>query len=352
MIRRLIWDPAPGEVRAVLLEEGLPVELHLIRTCHAQPTAQAGERQAARIVSKLGNGRALVQLETGEQALLHPVPQKPEGAQVDIEITRPRLPEPGRWKRAIARPAEDGVPALNPVARLLERADEIVCRDAASANLLVGHAAPVIVDPQAVDEADIDALLDAARSGLFDFEGGQLSIERTRAMTVIDVDGTAAPADLNRAAARAIPRALRLFGISGPVGVDFVSMASRADRQSVDAVLEAQCAALGAHERTAINGYGFCQIIRPRPAASIPEMLCGTTPGRLSVETQALMLLREAVRSAGFGARCIMALPAVINLLRAWPDALAQVARQTGADVKLVSDARVAGYGHVHVAQS
>lgn len=352
MIRRLIWDAAPGETRAVLLEDGAPVELHLIRSCHAQPSAQAGERHAARLVSKLGNGRALVALATGEQALLHPVPQKPEGAQIEIEITRPRLPEPGRWKRALARPAEEGAPAADPVARLLERADEIICPDAATANALEGRAAQIIVDPLAVAEADVDALLDSARSGLVDFVEGQLSIERTRAMTVIDVDGTAPPADLNRAAAHAIPRALRLFGISGPVGIDFVSMASRADRQSVDAVLEAECAALGAHERTAINGYGFCQIIRPRQAASIPELLCGTTPGRLSVETQALALLREAARATGIGARSIVALPAVIDVLRGWPAMLVESARQAGAEVKLVSDAGVAGYGHVHVAQS
>ncbi len=352
MIRRLIWDPAPGETRAVLLENGAAAELHLIRSCKAQPTAQAGERHAARIISKLGNGRALIQLTTGEQALLHPVPPRPDGAEVEIEITRPRLPEPGRWKRALARPAAEDGAALDSIAQLLARADEIICPDAAAANALGACAARVSVDAQAVAEADIDLLLDAARTGLVDFSEGQLSIERTRAMTVIDVDGTAPPVDLNRAAARAIPQALRLFGISGPVGIDFVSMASRADRQSVDGVLEAECRVLGAHERTAINGYGFCQIIRPRASASIPELLCGTTPGRLSVETQALSLLRMAARATGFGARSIVALPAIIDLLRSWPDMLAQVMRLAGAEVKLVSDAAVAGYGHVHVAQS
>ncbi|MFN5759901.1 MAG: ribonuclease E/G, partial [Sphingomonadaceae bacterium] len=208
---------------------------------------------------------------------------------------------------------------------------------------------PHRIDMALVADADIDVLVEAARTGLIDFPGGTLSIERTRAMTMIDVDGSLAPLALNCAAAAAIGRALRLFQITGPIGIDFVGMASKADRQAVDAALGAALAPLGPLERTALNGFGFAQIIRPRTGPCVPEQLCGTTPGRLSVESQALALLREAARSTGIGPRTLTARPVVIDLLRRWTDVVAEVERWTGVPLNLVSDAGVQGYGHVHV---
>lgn len=351
MTRQLVWDPAPGETRCVLVEQGVPVELHLLRTATASPTAAAGSRHTARLVSRLGNGRALIALESGEEALLQPVPPVAEGAAIAVEITRPRLPEPGRWKRALARPADpDAEPPLAAQTLLFDRASELICADIRAAPLPGPGVPPVRIDAEAVAALEIETLVDQARSGLWAFEGGLLSIERTRAMTVIDIDGTLAPLALNLAAAQAIGHVLRLFAITGPVGIDFVGMSSRADRQAVDHALAEACAALGPHERTAINGFGFCQLVRPRKGPSVAEHLCGTTPGRLSVESQALLLLREAARSQGVGVRTITALPGVVDVLRQWPRLLDQVRRMSGADVKLVCEPGVSGYGHVHVA--
>jgi hypothetical protein len=349
MSRQLIWDAAPGEVRCALLEDGVPVALHLIRSCRAAPTADAGTRAAARLISRLGNGRALIQLETGEEALLSPVPPVAEGARLFVEIVRSRVPEPGRWKRALARPADREGATTGLRAVLLADADEILCGTMAAAQDLSDAGVPVRLAPEAVAAVDFETLLDAARTGLIPFDGGELCIERTRAMTMIDVDGTLDPLSLNCAAAAAIGRVLRLFDIQGPIGIDFVGMASRADRQAVDQALAAACAPLGPQERTAINGYGFAQIIRPRTGPSIPELLCGPTPGRLSVESMALSLLRQAARSQGVGTRTITAPSSVIDLLRQWPAALDAVRRETGADVTLACDAASNGYGHVHV---
>ncbi len=346
VVRTLLWDPAPGEIRSLLLENGVPVELHLVRT--VGDSAQTGSVHSARLTARLGNGRALAVLETGEEVLLHPVPTVPEGSTISVCITRPRLPEPGQWKRALARPAtgtENAPP--DPLAALMAAADALICATPQAAPLAPG--VPVRVDADALAEADLDGLIEQARTGLVPFEGGALSIERTRAMTIIDVDGGLAPLPLNLAAAQAVGRALRLFQISGPVGIDFVGMASRADRQAVDQALAQACAALGMHERTSVNGFGFAQIVRPRPAPSLPELLCGTTPGVLSAESQALALLRDAVRSTGVGARTITARPKVIELLQLWEEERAAVQRATGAAVKLVSAPAINGYGHVHV---
>jgi len=349
MTRQLVWDPAPGDVRCAVLEGGGVVELHLIPLCQASPSAEAGARLSGRLVSRLGQAQALIALETGEEALLRPVPSVAEGARLMVDIVRSRVPEPGRWKRALARPAGDDAPAPDRITRLLASVDAVICASAAAADSLPSGAPNVRIDAAAVDDVDFDTLLDQARTGLIAFDGGDLSIERTRAMTVIDVDGTCAPLDLNRAAARAIGRALRLFDITGPIGIDFVSMASRADRQAVDHTLAQACAPLGPHERTSVNGYGFCQIIRPRTGPSLPEQVCGITPGRLSDDAIARALLRQAAQSQGIGPRTITAQAPIIDLLRHWPEALAQTRRIVGADVMLVCDSAISRYGLVHV---
>lgn len=352
MTRALIWDPAPGETRCLMLEDGAPAELHLLRTVGVGAGAQTGQVLPARLVSRLGNGRGLAVLDSGEEVLLHPVPTGPEGRLCPVRITRPRLPEPGQWKRALARPAtaadaDAGDSPPDPAQALFARVDQLIC--AAPNDAPPALPIPVRVDPDAVAHADLDGLIDQARTGLVPFAGGALSIERTRAMTIIDVDGPLPPVDLNLAAAAALGRVLRLFQITGPVGVDFVSMASRADRQAVDAALAATLMPLGLVDRTAINGFGFAQIVRPRPAASIPELLCGTTPGQLSIESQALALLRAAVRTKGVGMRTLTARPKVVDLLHSWTAELAAARRALGADVKLVSDPAQSGYGQVHV---
>ncbi|MFM7028384.1 MAG: ribonuclease E/G [Chakrabartia sp.] len=349
MTRTLVWDPAPGETRCLLLEDGVPVEIHLLRDLDGDAMARPGSVHTARLVARLGNGRGLALLESGEEVLVRPVPPGPEGSALHLRITRPRLPEPGQWKRALATPVtEEDPPAPDNLhAALWAKADLLLCARAgdAPADLPI----PVRVDADAVADADLDGLLDQARTGLIPFDGGRLSIERTRAMTIIDVDGGGDPQTLNLAAAAAVGRALRLFQIGGPVGIDFVSMASRADRQAVDAALAKACAPLGPLERTAINGFGFAQIVRPRTGPSLPELLCGTTPGQLSAEAQALALLRAAMRATGVGPRTLTARPSVVDLLQRWTGALDAVRRATGADVKLVSDPALSGYGHVHV---
>ena len=110
MTRQLVWDPAPGDVRCAVLEGGDVVELYLIPLCQASPSAEAGARLSGRLVSRLGQAQALIALETGEEALLRPVPSVAEGARLMVDIVRSRVPEPGRWTRALARPAGADAP--------------------------------------------------------------------------------------------------------------------------------------------------------------------------------------------------------------------------------------------------
>jgi ribonuclease G len=365
----LLWDAGPGEIRAGFSENGRVMAVRLIRLRrNEQALIAAGERYTARIVQKLGNRTALVALGNGNEAVLSHCPPVPEGSLLGVEMVREPIPEPGRWKRAKVRPDASVALATEPCWHVAAEPWEkflttyapevaaIICPDGASAldvERLLGPAGPpVSVDPETIEAADFDVLIDQAVTGHFPIAEGTLCVERTRAMTMIDVDGIASALTLNLSAARAIPPLLHLLDIGGPIGIDFLTLGSRAERSQVDAALAEAGGVLGPHERTAMNGFGFCQIIRPRTLPSVMEWLCGTTPGRRSVETRAIALLRDAGRSKGIGARHLIAPPAITDLIRTWPEEVAALRASLGVQIELVPDSTVLGYGQVHVTQS
>jgi hypothetical protein len=363
----LLWDAGPGEIRAGLVDDGKLTEFRIIRLRRGEKALyQAGERYTARIIERTGR-TAIVDLGL-EQSLLDPAPNGYNAGQlVSVIMTRSRIPEPGRWKPAKVRLTEDPAPAHTEPCwhfsaepwELYLRATAphvtaIICPDAVVARDVERLVAtPVRVDPQLIADAAFDEIIDNAISGQFALDGqGALSIERTRAMTMIDVDGMGDGEALNIAAARAVPGLLRLLDIGGATAIDFVSMENRTARQNVADAFDAAATNLGQHERTAVNGFGLMQIIRPRIGPSVPEILCETTPGRLSLESRAIALFREAGRSQGFGPRRLIAPPAIIDLIRTWPEETAALCFSLGAEIELVPDSGAVGYGHVHVAQA
>lgn len=323
MKREIVRDAGPGEVRTGLFENGQLVEFRIIRSRQSLP---AGTLMQARILSLLPGRKALVVLDGDAEALLENAPKLQEGARLAVAITRPPLPEPGRWKRAIARPASEIVPPVPDIETMT-----------------------IITDPDRIEAAGFDELTEAAITGEFPIPGGIVSVERTRAMTMVDIDGSSDPLALNLAAAAEIPRLLRLLDIGGQIGIDFLSLPDRKARLQIDAALAEACMKLGQHERTAINGFGFAQIVRSRSGPSIPEILCGITPGRLSIESRAIALLRSAAKSVGHGPRRIMAQPAIIGLLNQWPEEIEALRKSLGVEIELVPDSSASGYGHVHV---
>lgn len=370
MTASLLWDAGPGETRAGLVEHGQLTEFRIIRPRRRERALlAAGEIYTARITSGLGNGRALVTLGEGIDAVLQPVPKFSEGTLLAVEMTRAPVPEPGRWKLAQVKPARDVVAQaqigwhfsaepweLFPQ-RMASKVDEFVCPDAATANelrnlILQDRSVSVRIDKAMIDEADFDGLIELGVRGDFPLECGALSIERTRAMTMIDVDGSGDAAAINRAAAQEIPRLLRLFDIGGQIGIDFLASPDRKARLDLDSIMAEACGQLGAHERTAVNGFGFVQIVRPRTGPSIPEIVCETTVGRLSLDSKAVALLREAGRSKGHGPRRLVGPPAVVDRIKDWPEEIDALRNSLGVAIELVSDASIASYGHVHVSQS
>lgn len=305
-----------GETRAVLVEDGRIVEARII----LDGTSPAGTVLAARLVCVGTNGRnAIARGEEGAEYLLPHAPRGiTEGAALHIEVTREAIPGNEEWKRPLAR-VTDAEPALAPT---LE-------------GTLIPFPSPVSDPLEAAGWSDV---LEEASSGIVEFPGGRLRISPTPAMALIDVDGTLPPEQLAVAGAGAAGQAIRRLGMAGSIGIDLPTIQGKAPRQAageaIDAVLPQP------FERTAVNGFGFVQIVRPRARASLIEIYSGD---RAAAETRAL--LRRAASETG--ARRLVAHPAVITILERHPNWIEALAAQIGGAVGLRGDPRLGmGAGH------
>jgi hypothetical protein len=166
----------------------------------------------------------------------------------------------------------------------------------------------------------------------------------TPAMTLFDVDGALAPPQLAIAGAAAAGRAVRRFGISGSIGIDLPTLPSREDRQAAAAALDAVLPM--PFERTAVNGFGFLQIVRKRLRASLPELVQADPVG-----AAARLLVRRAERASGSGERTLHAASAVIAKIEQNPQWLDSLASRTGAPILLRAEPGLAiAAGHVQSA--
>jgi hypothetical protein len=298
-----------GEMRAALVEGGAIVEARI----QLDGVTPAGRTVEARLQSIGTNGRnAVAVMADGSEILL---PQRPvgvsEGAPLRVVITRARIPGPEPWKRPLGRAMAD--------------------KESEFGGVSLGE--PLPFPPAGRDEMESvgwSDILDEARTGIIHFAGGELRLFATPAMTLIDVDGKLPPAELMELGAAAAGAAIRRLDIGGSIGIDLPTVAGKAPRQTAAAAIDA---AFGEHrfERTAINGFGFVQIVRPRRNASLLELAQDQAP------FEARALLRRAALS-GSGPRRLVAHPRVIAVLdqnAAWLDALA---RQVGGSVSLRPD--------------
>ena len=153
----------------------------------------------------------------------------------------------------------------------------------------------------------------------------------TPAMTLFDVDGFLPPAELALAGAEAAAYAIRRLDIGGSIGIDLPDRRPREERLRVVAALDAVLPR--PFERTAVNGFGFLQVIRRRERRSLPELIQWDPVGAAARD-----LLRTAER--GIGGCELAAAPAVIARLRSSPEWLETLARRIGGPVALREDPR------------
>lgn len=322
-----LYEDGIGERRAALVTDGRIIAAEVERDGDGPPV---GSIVSARLlVHDRPRRRARIMLADGGEAWLLAAPAAlTEGARIMVRITRMALREAGRIKPAHAQVAEGEVASTGP---------DLLARITASQHPVV-RVNP-IADPDRLETAGWSELRDSAITGLWPFAGGGLDIALTPAMTVIDIDGDLPLLELAEAGAHAAIAAIGTLNITGSIGIDFPGLASRTARQRIDAILEAGLPA--PFERTAMNGFGFVQIIRRRERASLAEKL------RLEpVVGDALALLRLGERARGSGALCLTARAAVIDCLAAHPAWLAELGRRTGRPVTLATDGQLQGAGY------
>lgn len=309
-----------GETRFALLEGTS------ILSARIEPDGMlaAGARVEGRL--RLVGEKAVAQLPGGEELLLASRPRGiSEGRAITVEVTRPALPGLEPWKRGRARFAgEDEAEADQEVAPL-------------------DLPFPPVPGADRLGAAGWDDLLAEAASGRVSFSGGELLLALTPAMTVIDVDGWLPPAELAIAGARAAASAILRLDIQGSIGIDLPTSGSKAARQAAAEALDAGLAGQ-AFERTAVNGFGFLQVVRPRRRPSLLEL----AHDQPSFSARAL-LRRAAIE--GHGPARLAVHPRVAALLSSRPDWLEQLGRQRGGQVGLRADASLAmSAGHVEPA--
>jgi ribonuclease G len=303
-----------GEQRAIRIEDGAIAAARI-----DWPGAlAAGQVEDATLVSKPAGGtRGTARFANGEEALVDGLPRAAsEGAKLRLEVTRAAIAEAGRLKYAKARPSEAAVRAAPTLAEAL---------GAEGQEVSVVRSFPV---------EDWDELVGEAFDRTVAFDGGALLLSPTPAMTLIDVDGSLPPRQLALAAVPAIAAALRRLDVGGSIGIDFPTLANKADRRSVDEALAAALAEWP-HERTAMNGFGFVQLVARLARPSILQRVAHDRAG-----AAARLLLRRAEGIADPGAILLTCHPAVkAKLCEEWLD---QLARRTGRIVHVASDPALA----------
>ena len=327
-----LYEAGIGETRAALVEAGRILEMVIERD--DEPGIRIGTVRRARLTRKAdGSGRGLVTLEGSIAAQLQPVPAAlTEGSALMVEVVRETLREGAATKPPRVRPAA--------AAALPVEGPDLRARLAAS-GLAVRICGPGDLDDHGWSEA-----LEEAASGIVTTADVRLHIALTPAMTLIDVDGAGAPADVALAGARAAGEAIRRFGIQGSIGIDLPTVADKTGRHAAAVALDAVLPQ--PFERTAVNGFGFLQIVRRRERASLIETVQADP-----VLTAALGLLRQAERTAGHGAITLQANPAVAARIAARPDWTDTLARSLGAPVALRPDERLAiSAGHASRTQN
>lgn len=252
------YEAGIGETRAALVARGT------IRKARIElPGLRAGSVATAKLIDK-ATGR--VALGSGEEALCDPLPAGvTQGASFTVRIVREPIPERGRPKLAKAVPALEAAPAAGP--DLLAR----IVASGVPVRRLRAH------EPDALEEAGWSEVLEEARTGEIAFATGALRMAVTPAMTLFDVDGGPPLGALAIDAAHAVAAAMERLGIAGSVGVDFPTLANKAERNAVGEAIDA--ALPQPFERTAMNGFGFMQIVRRRTRMSLPELVAADPAG-------------------------------------------------------------------------
>jgi Ribonuclease G/E len=171
--------------------------------------------------------------------------------------------------------------------------------------------------------------------------GLRATVARTAALTAIDIDGgpaTAARAEKTRAQMAAnlaalpeLARQIRLRNLSGAVLIDFAGMPAKRRAALAPALTEALRADSQQPRLLGFTQLGFAEILRPRVAPPLADVLTGP-------HAEGLRALRQAASLCAAEPGRLRAAPAVIAALERDAGALAELARGATYPLILTSD--------------
>ena len=295
-----VVEDGVGETRALLIDGDKVLAAKL----RWPGELYRGQELTAKLASKRGARGTAITAE-GRELLVDRLPREvSEGSELDLVVTRAALAERGRYKLPSARIASQLSPVIDPI----ETGKRV-------------HRFP---------SGMWEEVWQAASSGEVAFDGGSLLFAVTPAMTLVDIDGALDPRSLALAAIEPLARSLAEFDLGGSIGIDFPTLEAKAERKAVDTALGD---ALGdwSHERTAMNGFGFVQLVARLEG---PSLLHRFATSRLGMAAR--MALRRAEMGEGAGTTLLTVHPALKAKLR--PEWLAEVERRTGRPLRIETD--------------
>ena len=292
-----------GETRYALVEDGRIIEARI----GLEGVVTVGTVVEAQLIGTASNGRNAVAADRRGTEYLLPrgAPGVTEGAKLAIEIVREEIPGAEPWKRPLAKVSD--APAGAP-------------------NAVDGVELTFPSPEDRLGALGWNDLIEEARSGIVRFAGGELRISPTPAMILIDVDGSLAPEELAVRGAGEAADAIRRLQIGGSIGMDLPTSGGKAARQEAAEAIDARLPQ--PFERTAVNGFGFVQIVRPRRRASLVELAQDRAP------FEARALLRRAAFEPP-GAKRLVAHPAVIAVLYGREPWIEALSKQLGGTIEL-----------------
>ena len=289
-----------GETRAILLDG----DTVLAAKYRWPGELYAGQTIAAKLASKRG-ARGMAISPEGREILVDKLPRSAsEGSTLDLVVTRAAMTERGRYKLSSARPA-----------------DTITKTGDVFTGGKIVHRFPA---------GTWEDIWLAANSAEVAFNGGSLLFAVTPAMTLVDIDGDLDPRALALAAVEPLALALGQFDLGGSIGIDFPTLEAKADRKAVDAALE-EALSDWPHERTAMNGFGFVQLISRLEG---PSLLHRFAASRTGMATR--MALRRAELVEGAGITLLTVHPTLKAKLK--PEWIAELERRTGRSLRIETD--------------
>lgn len=289
-----------GETRAILLDG----DTVLAAKCRWHSEVYAGQTIAAKLANKRGARGTAISPE-GREILVDKLPRNAtEGSTLDLVVTRAAMTERGRYKLPSARPADT-----------ITKTKDVFSGGKAVHRFPAGTWEDIWL---------------AANSGEVAFNGGSLLFAVTPAMTLVDIDGDLDPRALALAAVEPLALALGQLDLGGSIGIDFPTLYAKADRKAVDAALE-EALSDWPHERTAMNGFGFVQLVSRLEGPSLLHRFAASRTGMA-----ARMALRRAELVEGAGITLLTVHPALKAKLK--PEWIKELEHRTGRPLRIETD--------------